>query len=38
MERVNDGDQRGVLDMHGLRSLSEASKQTDRLLPAANGQ
>ncbi len=28
MERFNDSDQRGVLDMRGFRSLSDASKQT----------
>ncbi|WP_267460026.1 hypothetical protein [Xanthomonas euvesicatoria] len=28
MERFNDSDQRGVLDMGGFRGLSEASKQT----------
>ncbi|WP_279584230.1 hypothetical protein [Xanthomonas campestris] len=28
MARFNDGDQRGVLEMHGFRSLSEASEQT----------
>lgn len=28
MERCNDSDQRGVLDMRGFRSLSDASKQT----------
>lgn len=28
MERCNGSDQRGVLDMRGFRSLSDASKQT----------
>lgn len=28
MERFNDSDQRGVLDMRGFCSLSDASRQT----------
>lgn len=32
MERFNDSDQRGVLDMHGFGSLREAGKQTGRRL------
>ncbi|CEE15916.1 hypothetical protein XAC3810_100055 [Xanthomonas citri pv. citri] len=32
MERFNDSEQRGVLDMHGFRGVSEAIKQTGRRL------
>ncbi|MBV7277585.1 hypothetical protein [Xanthomonas vasicola] len=32
MERFNDCEQRGVGDMHGFRSVSEASKPTGRRL------
>lgn len=35
MERFNDSEQRGVLDMHGFRGVSEAIKQTGRRLATA---
>ncbi|XNL33994.1 transposase [Xanthomonas phaseoli pv. dieffenbachiae] len=38
MERFNDSDQRGVLEMHGFRSLSEANKQTAAVWLVAGSQ
>ncbi len=38
MERFNDSDQRGVLDISGFRNLSEASKQPSAAWLVAHSQ